>query len=157
MTEELNYEVFVTSFPNQIPSNLAIAEPLEGQTIDLEGYELVAIDLGHTDTDRTTCLQVPSIGLIVAGDATYNDVHLYMAESDKTKRQAWIAALRAGDPKIIEETREYIRDFDRLVETTTTAQELYDEMLELYRTESIPAGRYGLRRTLCTRNGRERL
>ena len=35
-------------------------------------------------------------------------------------------------PRIIEETRQYIRDFDRLVETTTTAQDLYDQMLSLY-------------------------
>jgi hypothetical protein len=35
-------------------------------------------------------------------------------------------------PEIIEETRQYIRDFDRLVETTKTAQELYDEMLKPY-------------------------
>jgi hypothetical protein len=35
-------------------------------------------------------------------------------------------------PKIIEETRQYIRDFDRVVETTTTARELYNKMLELY-------------------------
>src|SRR5881409_2357849 len=28
--------------------------------------------------------------------------------------------------------RQYIRDFDRLAGTTTTAQELYDKMLELY-------------------------
>jgi hypothetical protein len=35
-------------------------------------------------------------------------------------------------PRIVEETRQYIRDFDRLAETTTTAQELYDKMLKLY-------------------------
>jgi hypothetical protein len=35
-------------------------------------------------------------------------------------------------PKIIEETRQYIRDFDRLAGTTKTARELYDKMLELY-------------------------
>jgi hypothetical protein len=35
-------------------------------------------------------------------------------------------------PKIIEETRQYIRDFDRLAGTTKTARELYDRMLELY-------------------------
>jgi hypothetical protein len=28
--------------------------------------------------------------------------------------------------------RQYIRDFDRIAELTTTAQELYDKMLELY-------------------------
>jgi hypothetical protein len=37
----------------------------------------------------------------------------------------------ADSPKIIEETRQYIRDFDRVAETTT-ARELYDRVLELY-------------------------
>jgi hypothetical protein len=36
------------------------------------------------------------------------------------------------DPRIINETRQYIRDFDRLVGTTATARELYDQMLLLY-------------------------
>lgn len=138
-------------FPGQIPDKLVVAEELKGNVIDLEGRELVAVELGHTDTDYTTCLHVPSIGLVVAGDAAYNDVHLYLAESNSEKRNEWIAALdkieslhpRAvvashkrpendDNPKIIEETRQYIRDFDRLVATTTTAQELYDRMLELY-------------------------
>jgi len=39
---------------------------------------------------------------------------------------------REDNPRIIEETRKYIRDFDRLAEMTTTAQELYDKMLELH-------------------------
>jgi len=63
-------------FPGQIPDKLVIAEELKGNVIDLEGHELVAVELGHTDTDPTTCLHVPSIGLVVAGDAVYNDVHL---------------------------------------------------------------------------------
>ena len=36
------------------------------------------------------------------------------------------------NPRIIEETRQYIRDFDRIAEITTTAQEVYDKMLDLY-------------------------
>jgi glyoxylase-like metal-dependent hydrolase (beta-lactamase superfamily II) len=138
-------------FPGQIPENLVIAEPLQGNVIDLEGRDVVVVELGHTDTDYTTCLHVPSIGLVVAGDAAYNDVHLYLVESNAQKRQEWIAALdkiaslkpRAvvashkrpendDSPRIIEETRQYIRDFDRLAETTKTAQELYDSMLALY-------------------------
>ena len=138
-------------FPGEIPEKLVIAEELKGNVIDLEGQELVAVELGHTDTDHTTCLHVPSIGLVVAGDAAYNDVHLYLAESNAQKRQEWIAALdkieslkpRAvvashkrlendDNPRIIEETRQYIRDFDRLAQTTKTAQELYDKMLDIY-------------------------
>jgi len=138
-------------FPGQIPDKLMIAEELKGNVIDLEGHELVAVELGHTDTDETTCLNVPSIGLVVAGDAAYNDVHLYLAESNAQTRREWISALdkieslnpRAvvashkrpendDNPRIIEQTRQYIRDFDRLAENTRTAQELYDKMLELY-------------------------
>ena len=143
--------VWKAAFPGQIPDTLVIAEELKGNVIDLEGRELVAVELGHTDTDHTTCLNVPSIGLVVAGDAAYNDVHLYLAESNAQKRKEWISALdkieslnpRAvvashkrpendDNPRIIEETRQYIRDFDRLAEKTATAQELYDKMLELY-------------------------
>src|SRR5262245_45049236 len=143
--------VWKAGFPGQIPDRLVIADELEGNVIDLEGHQMVAVELGHTDTDYTTCLNVPSIGLVVAGDAAYNDVHLYLAESNAQTRREWIAALdkieslnpRAvvashkrpesdDDPRIIEQTRQYIRDFDRLTDTTTTAQELYDRMLELY-------------------------
>lgn len=138
-------------FPGQIPDKLVIAEELKGNVIDLEGHELIAVELGHTDTDYTTCLHVPSIGLVVAGDAAYNDVHLYLAESTPQKRQEWIAALdkieslkpravvashkrpeNEDNPRIIGETRQYIRDFDRLAQTTNTAQELYERMLKLY-------------------------
>jgi glyoxylase-like metal-dependent hydrolase (beta-lactamase superfamily II) len=139
------------AFPGQIPDRLVLAEELQGNVIDLEGRELVAVELGHTDIDFTSCLHVPSIGLVVAGDAAYNDVHLYLAESNAQNRQEWIAALDTIEslnaravvashkrpenddtPLIIEQTRQYIRDFDRLVTTTTSAQDLYDKMLELY-------------------------
>jgi glyoxylase-like metal-dependent hydrolase (beta-lactamase superfamily II) len=138
-------------FPGQIRDRVVIAEELKQNTIDLEGHDLVVVEAGHTDTDYTTCLYVPLVGLVVAGDVAYNDVHLYLGESNAQTRQEWIAALdkigslgpraviaghkRPGTdnrPKIIEETRQYIRDFDRLIETTTTAEELYEKMLELY-------------------------
>jgi len=144
-------KIWKAAFPGQIPDRLVIADELNGSVIDLEGHELVAVELGHTDTDYTTCLNVPSIGLVVAGDAAYNDVHLYLVESNAQTRREWISALdkieslnpraviashkrpgKEDDPRIIEETRQYIRDFDRLAETTTTARELYDKMLELY-------------------------
>ena len=137
--------------PGQIPERLVVAEPLNDGGFDLEGHDLVVMELGHTDTDDTTCLHVPDIGLLVAGDAVYNDVHLYLAESDPERRKAWISAIdridalepravisghkragRADDPQILEETRQYIRDFDRLDAAATTAREFYDDMLAIY-------------------------
>jgi glyoxylase-like metal-dependent hydrolase (beta-lactamase superfamily II) len=62
-------------FPGQISSHLVIAEELSGDIITLEGHDLVSVPLGFTDATSTTCLHVPSIGLIVAGDAAYNGDH----------------------------------------------------------------------------------
>ena len=78
-------------FPGQIDSTLAIAEELAEPVIQLEGEELVSIPTGHTDTLGTTCLYVPSIGLVVAGDAVYNDVHIHLGESNADSRKEWIA------------------------------------------------------------------
>jgi glyoxylase-like metal-dependent hydrolase (beta-lactamase superfamily II) len=150
-TPELLEAFWKPRFDGKLPRDLVFAEPLEDHTIELEGHNLVAVELGHTDTNQTTCLHVPDVGLVVAGDAAYNDVHLYLAESDPQGRREWIAALdtieglhpqtviaghqRAGrhdGPEIIEETRQYIRDFDRIAETTSTARDLYDQILALH-------------------------
>lgn len=156
-----------TRLPGQIPARLVTAEPLTSPVFDLEGHELVAVDLGHTDTDHTTALHVPSIGLVVAGDAAYNDVHLFLGESDPQTRREWIAALstikslrpravvaghkrpgRADEPRIIEETRQYIRDFDQIAETATTARELYDQVLAIYPDRVNPGAAWASARAL---------
>src|SRR6202163_2681800 len=149
-------------YPGQIPEHLVIAEELKGNVIQLEGRDLLVVEVGHTDTGHTTCLHVPSAGLVVAGDAAYNDVHLYLAESNAETRREWIAALdtiealkprtviaghkkpeKTDSPRIIEETRQYIRDFDRLALMATTARELYDEMLQLYPKRANPCSLWG--------------
>ena len=145
-------------FPRQIDSTLVIADELKEGVIELEGEQLVSVHLGHTDTDSTTCLHVPSIGLVAAGDAAYNDVHLHLGESNAETRKEWIAALdtieslkpvavvaghkrpNATDtPNIIEETRRYIRDFDRIAANSGTALEVYKQMLTLYPERVNPA------------------
>src|ERR1700740_1299315 len=76
MSPEFVASFWEARYPGQIPEHLVLPEQLRGNVIDLEGRELVAVEVGHTDTDNTTCLHVPSVGLVVAGDAAYNDVHL---------------------------------------------------------------------------------
>src|SRR5260221_2817865 len=62
-------------FPGQIPDRLVIAEELKGKVLELEGRDLVVVEVGHRDTDDTTCPHVPSIGLVGAGGVAYNDAH----------------------------------------------------------------------------------
>ncbi|GAA4629430.1 MBL fold metallo-hydrolase [Actinoallomurus vinaceus] len=166
MAPEFVASFWNTRFPGQIPDRLVAAEPLVGDRLELEGNELVVVGLGHTDTDDTTCLQVPSIGLVVAGDAVYNDVHLYLAESPAEGRRAWLRALdtvaalnpqaviaghkrpgRPDDPKNIAETQKYIHDFETLAERTTTALDLYRGMLELHPTRVNQGALWGSARS----------
>lgn len=149
-------------FPGQIPDNLPIADPLKENELELEGHKLVAVNAGKTDTAQSTCLHVPSVGLLVAGDTVYNGIHPYLAESNRTSRREWITTLDklemlnpraviAGhkipenndEPHIIAETRQYLHDFNRLDEDTDTARELYDAMLQLYPDRANPGSLWG--------------
>jgi glyoxylase-like metal-dependent hydrolase (beta-lactamase superfamily II) len=77
-------------FPGQIPDPLVLAEPLPDGTIDLEGHELLPVGVGHSDTDASTVLSAPDIGLVVAGDAVYNDVHQYRGSpARKADARGW--------------------------------------------------------------------
>jgi glyoxylase-like metal-dependent hydrolase (beta-lactamase superfamily II) len=155
-------ETWRRRFPGLIPSELISAERLEGGAFDLEGHQIIPVDIGHTDTDYTTCLHVPSIGLVIAGDAIYNGTHPYLVESDGQGLNDWLAAIdkiealnpRAvvvghgpmdpdNSPRHIQETRRYIQDFIRLKDETATAQELYDRMLALYPDRINPGSLWG--------------
>lgn len=143
-------------FPGEIAQRLVAAEPLEGE-LTLEGHKLVVIDMGRTDTARSTALHVPSLDLIVAGDTVYNGIHPYLAETDTQSRLEWIAALDrlealkprfvvAGhkkpenddDPRNIAETRQYLLDFNRLDQATISPRELYEAMLALHPDRANP-------------------
>jgi glyoxylase-like metal-dependent hydrolase (beta-lactamase superfamily II) len=138
-------------FPGQVPSQLVVPDVLDGDTFYLEGEELKVVQLGHTDTSHTTALHVPSIGLVISGDAVYNNTHLYLAECDEKARNEWLQALDrieslhpkavvAGhgvldpdsSPRHIGETRGYIQDFNACLATTSTPLELYERMLSLH-------------------------
>jgi glyoxylase-like metal-dependent hydrolase (beta-lactamase superfamily II) len=149
-------------FPGQIPEPILLPDELTASEIDLEGQALIPVRLGHTDTDDSTCLHVPSIGLVVAGDAVYNGIHLFQGETNSKNRPQWLAALDAIDtlkpravvaghkvpanddsPRTVDETRTYLRDFIRLDEQTTSARELYDGMLALYPDRANPGSLWG--------------
>ena len=138
-------------FPGQISGQRVTAEPLTDGVLELEGEQLRAIELRHTDTDGTSALHVPSTGLVVAGDAVYGDVNLYLVEAKGDGRQQWLDALdtierlqpaavvaghkRDGDadsPENIGQTRRYIEDFSAAVEKAGNYTDLYEAMVALY-------------------------
>lgn len=149
-------------FPGQIPDEPDVPESLDGASIELEGYALIPVNTGYTDTADSTSLHVPSIGLIAAGDVVYNGIHPYLGESSAQTRLQWIDALDklgtlnaravvAGhkipdnddDPEAIAQTRQYLRDFIRLDEATDTPRQLFDAMIELYPDRANPGSLWG--------------
>jgi hypothetical protein len=50
-------------FPGQIPESPILATTPPGNTFELEGNKLRIVEVGHSDTDNSTVLHVPSIGL----------------------------------------------------------------------------------------------
>jgi len=144
-------ELWDLDFPGLIPDSPVVYRPIPGEGFELEGHRLVAIETGHTDTDDTTVLHVPSIGLVVAGDVAYNGVHQYLLESAGGGIEAWLNALdrvaalqpravvashknkdRPDDPAILDQTRQYLVDAQRLLDEKPTPRKFFDRMLALY-------------------------
>ncbi|WP_246040727.1 MBL fold metallo-hydrolase [Streptomyces cadmiisoli] len=116
-------------FPGLIPESPVVFQVIPAEGFQLEGHHLLAVETGHTDTDDTTVLHVPSSGLIIAGDVAYNGVHQYLLESADGGIDSWLAALDtvaalhpravvAGHknrdlpdaPSILAQTRDYLLD-----------------------------------------------
>ena len=154
-------------FPGQVPSQLAVPEVLDGDALSLEGEELNVVELGHTDTQHTTALHVPSIGLVVSGDAVYNNTHLYLAECDEKARVEWLRALDkiealhskavvAGhgvlnpdsSPRHIDESRRYLHDFNANLASTSTSLDLYEKMLTLHPNRVNPGSLWATARAV---------
>jgi len=96
-------------------------------------------------------LHVPSIGLVVAGDVVYNNVHQYLVESSGGGLDAWLHALdivealnptrvvsghkdktRDDDPSNIAATRNYLNDAKGLLAANPTQVQFFSQMMKLY-------------------------
>ncbi|MDB5114344.1 MAG: fold metallo-hydrolase [Chloroflexi bacterium] len=138
-------------FPGLIPESPVLAQRVPVEGFLLEGNVIQAIEVGHTDTDHTSVLHVPCIGLVVAGDAVYNGVHQYFLEGGDGGLQEWLKAIDriaefeprsvvAGhknkdlpdDPAILDQTQQYLREVIRLLDEKPTAREFFNQMMDLF-------------------------
>lgn len=147
-------------FPGLIPDSPVVFSPIGPDGFELEGHGLHPVEVGHTDTDATTVLHVPSIDLIVAGDVVYNGVHQYLLETGDGGFERWLEAIDAVeslDPraivaghkdrtlpdepavKILDQTRDYLLDARGLLAQRPSPREFFDQMLTLYPTRLNPS------------------
>lgn len=144
---------WTTLFPGQLPDLpvTVAAEPVPVGGFTVDGHPVLAVEVGHSDTDDTTVLHVPSIGLVAAGDVVYNNVHQYLAETPDGGLAGWHRALdvvqslhpanvvaghkdgtRDDAPTAIAQTRKYLDDADRLLAAGLTREEFFFRTLERY-------------------------
>jgi glyoxylase-like metal-dependent hydrolase (beta-lactamase superfamily II) len=139
-------------FPGQIPDIRVIAQPRPADGLTLEGHRLHTIEVGHSDCDDSTVLHVSALGLVVAGDVAYNNVHQYLADGGFNGGiDAWLRAIdmvralqpaavvaghkdagRSDDPRILDETAEYLHTARQVIAEKPTADEFFDEMTRRY-------------------------
>jgi glyoxylase-like metal-dependent hydrolase (beta-lactamase superfamily II) len=140
-------------FPGQLPATPIplLAQPVPEAGFTVDGHPLIPVEAGHSDTDDTTVLYVPSIGLVAAGDVVYNNVHQYLAETPHGGLEGWHRALdvveslhpshvvaghkdaaRDDDPANIALTRRYLDDAARLLAGPPTRAEFFAATLAAY-------------------------
>jgi len=124
-----------------------------GNRFTLEGHNLVIVEVGHSDSDDTSVLHIPDLGLVVAGDVIYNGAHMYLGESVVVGGfEPWREAIdrvEALKPRrivcghqnkqldddaerTIAETRHYLDDADEILRTEITAVDFFNAMIERY-------------------------
>jgi glyoxylase-like metal-dependent hydrolase (beta-lactamase superfamily II) len=139
-------------FPGQIPDLRVNARPLPAEGLSLEAHRLYPIEVGHSDSDDSTVLHVPVLDLVVAGDVAYNNVHQYLADGGLDGGiDAWLQAIetvralrpaavvaghkdpdRADDPRVLDETAEYLLTARQVIAAKPTPRAFFDEMIRRY-------------------------
>jgi glyoxylase-like metal-dependent hydrolase (beta-lactamase superfamily II) len=149
-------------FPGEIETPILLPEALAGDRLDVEGHPVHIVETGFTDTQNTTSVWVPELGLIVAGDVVYDEAHLYLAETSSDTRREWVASLeklRSLEPSVIvaghgrpdrtsgveaiDATVAYLHDFERAAASAADANELFDAMMRRYGDRINPGSLWG--------------
>jgi glyoxylase-like metal-dependent hydrolase (beta-lactamase superfamily II) len=136
-----------------IPPSPVTAVAVPSNHLALEGHDLAIVEVGHSDSDDTSVLHVPDLGLVVAGDVIYNGAHLYLGEGavvggfdpwrdaiDKVESLEPRHIVAGHQNKVLDdeakrtiaETRQYLDDADELLRTENTAVDFFNAKIERY-------------------------
>ena len=135
-----------------IPPSPVTAVTVPGNRFTMEGHDLVIVEVGHTDSDDASVLHAPDLGLVVAGDAIYNGVHMYLGQSAVGGFGPWRDAIDKVEAlgtrhivtghqnsqldddakRTIAETRHYLDDAEELLRTENTATGFFNAKIARY-------------------------
>jgi glyoxylase-like metal-dependent hydrolase (beta-lactamase superfamily II) len=146
-------QIWASIFPDQLFDQPAVPVALEKPELTVEGHALIPVKLGQSDVSDSSVVHIPDLDTLIAGDVIYNGIHVWMYQSDHDHRTAWIetineveklhpATIIAGhtDPgapdndgsRLLNQTRQYIHDFDQAVAASSSGQEVVSRMTAEY-------------------------
>jgi len=125
-----------------------------GGDVKIEGHPVHMRTVGGADGGYWgSIVHVPQLSTICSGDVVYNNIHMWLYDSTPETRSTWLASIDAiaameprtivcghSDPdapdndaqRCITQSRAYIMDFDRAVETSNSRSELMYTMMAKY-------------------------
>jgi glyoxylase-like metal-dependent hydrolase (beta-lactamase superfamily II) len=152
-------QVWSAVFPDQLPDLPVVPAPLPGTSIPIGDQVATVVPVGTTDSDLSSVVHVPALGLVVSGDVVYNQTHMWLRGSTPESRVSWKRALDAvenlGADKIIaghrhpraidddaqrqiEESRRYIADFEAALARSSSPLDLIDRMMSIHGDRANP-------------------
>ncbi|GAB5439247.1 MBL fold metallo-hydrolase [Falsiruegeria mediterranea] len=150
-TIQLKYDFWGPILKENAPTDLIVPDVLQGDrlTVDGETVQVVGLD-GHDPVH--TFLWVPSEKTVLGGVVLYENVHVWMADTQTPEsRDSWRATLdqllalnperiipghvmgeSAEDASIVDFTKEYVAAFEAAAEKANSSEELIAAMQAAY-------------------------
>lgn len=146
-------ELWGNLFGKDVPSRLYFPVPLTEDYLEIEGHKLEISDGWQADMANETLVWIPSMRAAIPTDMVFYQAFIWTAESDVERRKLWKAdleKLRKMEPAIvipghvpydkfstdptatIDFTLDYLNDFDEILATAKTGDELVERVEKKY-------------------------
>ena len=146
------HATFAPVYGDDLAADYALAEPLTGSELDLEGETIKVIEVGAGEADVSSALYVPSIKAVATGDQVFNGIHVWLVEYRPEGSLEGIRRIReagpidvvlpghgpAGGPELLDANERYIHDFMDAAAAAASKQEAVAKMLEAYGDYDLP-------------------
>ena len=70
-------------------------QPIGSEAITIEEHPVRLIEVGGADGALATVVHIPDLDTVCAGDAVYNNIHMWLWNSTPASRQTWLATVDA--------------------------------------------------------------
>src|SRR6266576_4264030 len=74
-------------------SHVVAISKFDGDVIEFESSKIEGLKNIQGDTDENTMLWIPEQRILITGDVSFNNMHVYTAETDSNAREKWLNSL----------------------------------------------------------------